>query len=163
MNRFSLIAQPQRLARTMLVLLAAAVFPATAWSVEGMNVITSEYDVAETEQRLVAALEEKGFTIMAQVDHAQGARSVDLELAPTRLVIFGNPAGGTRLMQCQRSVAIDLPMKMLIWDEGGEVHVGYNTADYLAGRHGLGDCAKPVQEKVGKVLAALAETAAGRD
>ena len=161
MSRFNLIAQPQHLVRMLLVLLAAAVFPSTAWPVEGINVVTSEYDVADTEQRLVAALEEKGFTIMARVDHAKGARSVDLELAPTRLVIFGNPAGGTRLMQCQRSVAIDLPMKMLIWNEGGEVHVAYNTADYLAGRHGLGDCAKPVQEKMNSVLAGLARQAAG--
>ena len=158
MKRF----QPMILLRALPMLLAGMFLPVTAWAVEGVTQITSHHDVAETEERLLSALEEKGFTVMARVDHAAGARSVDLELEPTRLVIFGNPAGGTRLMQCRPGMAIDLPMKMLIWRDGNEVRVAYNSADYLAERHDLGDCAAPVQEKMGKVLDALAHHAAGR-
>ncbi|MGM0517816.1 MAG: DUF302 domain-containing protein [Pseudomonadota bacterium] len=146
--------------RALLIILVGTILPMAAWSAEGMTVVTSEHDVAETEERLVAALEEKGFTIMARVNHAAGAHSVDLELEPTRLVIFGNPAGGTLLMQCRRGMAIDLPMKMLIWRDGDEVQVAYNSAEYLADRHDLGDCAAPVQEKMGEVLDGLARRAA---
>jgi len=158
MKRF----QPMVLLRALPMLLAGMFLPVTAWAVEGMTQITSHHDVAETEERLLSALEEKGFTVMARVDHAAGARSVDLELEPTRLVIFGNPAGGTLLMQCRRSMAIDLPMKMLIWRDGPEVLVAYNRADYLVDRHDLEDCAAPVQEKMGQVLEGLARQAAGR-
>lgn len=149
--------------RALLIILVGTILPMAAWSAEGMTVVTSEHEVAEAEERLVAALEEKGFTIMARVDHAAGAHSVDLELEPTRLVIFGNPAGGTRLMHCKRSVALDLPMKMLIWEEDGTVRVAYNSTEYLVGRHDLGDCAAPVQEKMSQVLDGLARHAAGRE
>jgi uncharacterized protein (DUF302 family) len=158
MNRF----KPMVMLRSLPILLAGMMLPVAASAAEDMVKMTSEHDVAETEERLLSALQEKGFTVMAQVDHAAGARSVDLELEPTRLVIFGNPAGGTRLMQCRRSMAIDLPMKMLIWRDGDEVRIAYNSAEYLAERHDLGDCAAPVQEKMGQVLDGLARRAAGR-
>ncbi|MFW6021185.1 MAG: DUF302 domain-containing protein, partial [Guyparkeria sp.] len=89
--------RPMTMLRSLTLLLAGAVLPVAGWAAEGMVQIKSQHDVAETEARLLTALQEKGFTVMAQVDHAKGARSVDLELEPTRLVIFGNPAGGTRL------------------------------------------------------------------
>ncbi|MFW6021672.1 MAG: DUF302 domain-containing protein, partial [Guyparkeria sp.] len=77
--------------------------------------------------------------------------------------IFGNPKAGTALMKCAPTVAIDLPMKMLIWQDGDTVKVAYNTVDYLVERHGVGDCATPVQEKAAKALEGFAKAAAGSE
>lgn len=81
----------------------------------GWSRVESEFPVPETEKRLVNALEEAGMTVMARVDHAANAETVDMSLRPTRLVVFGNPTAGTPLMQCSRTTAIDLPQKALIW------------------------------------------------
>lgn len=145
------------------VLLAGPAFalPATALAGNGMATLKSHYSVAETEERLVEAVESKGLTVMAQVDHQANAKTVDMEMPAMRLVIFGNPAAGTQLMKCAPTVAIDLPIKMLIWEDGETVKVAYNTADYLVDRHGIGDCAAPVQEKVGQALKGFAKVAAG--
>ncbi|MCL7750630.1 DUF302 domain-containing protein [Guyparkeria hydrothermalis] len=140
---------------------AAFLLPFAAQGANGLNVIESQHGVAETEERLVEAVEGKGLTVMAQVDHQANAQTVDLEMPPTRVVIFGNPQGGTQLMKCAPTVAIDLPMKMLIWQDGETVKVGYNRVDYLVERHGIGDCAAPVQETMKKTLDGLAHTAAG--
>lgn len=139
----------------------AVLLPLAAQAADGMTVIESKHGVAETEQRLVEAIEAKGMGVMAQVDHRANARTVDLDMPPTRVVIFGNPLGGTQLMKCAPTVAIDLPMKMLIWQDGETVHVGYNQAEYLVARHGIGDCAAPVQAKMKKALDGLAHAAAG--
>ena len=147
--------------RTMLLILPAVALPAAALADNGLTVMDSRYSVTETEQRLVEAIEAKGMGVMAQIDHRANASSVGLDMRPTRLVIFGNPKGGTQLMQCAPTVAIDLPMKMLIWQEDETVRIGYNQAEYLVERHGIGDCAAPVQAKMKQVLAGLARTAAG--
>ena len=90
---------------------------------------------------------------MATVDHTQNAAGVGLDLLPTRVVIFGNPNLGTPLMQCAQSLAIDLPQKMLIWeDETGQVSVAYNDPRYLGGRHQLGDCGNQVIQQIAGAL-----------
>ncbi len=127
---------------------------------EGMRTLESEHDVTTTADRLVKALEDKGMTVFARIDHAAGAKRAGLKLAPTELVIFGNPEVGTQLMQCARSTAIDLPMKMLVWKAGSSVHIGYNTPEYLAERHGIEGCDQ-VLEKVGGALDAFARAGAG--
>lgn len=142
---------------------AAFLLPFAAQAANGLNVIESEHGVAETEERLVEAVEGKGLTVMAQVDHQANAKTVDLEMPATRLVIFGNPAAGTQLMKCAPTVAIDLPMKMLIWEDGDTVKVAYNTAGYLVERHGIGDCAEPVQGKIRQALHGFARVAAGAE
>jgi len=139
----------------------ALLLPVASLAAEGMVVTESQHGVAETEQRLVKAIEANGMGVMAQIDHRANASSVGLDMHPTRLVIFGNPKGGTQLMQCAPTVAIDLPMKMLIWQEGEMVRIGYNQAEYLVERHGIGDCAAPVQAKMKQALAGLARAAAG--
>ncbi|MCL7744837.1 DUF302 domain-containing protein [Guyparkeria hydrothermalis] len=151
----------ERVLRSTVFTLAALWLPAGVLAADGMTVIESEFDVAETEQRLVEAIEAKGMGVMAQVDHRANAQTVDLEMPPTRVVIFGNPQGGTQLMKCAPTVAIDLPMKMLIWQDGETVKIGYNRAEYLVERHGIGDCAAPVQATMKKALHGLAHTAAG--
>ncbi|WP_435104869.1 DUF302 domain-containing protein [Arhodomonas sp. AD133] len=132
----------------------------TVHAAEGMRTIASEHDVATTADRLVNALKDKGMTVFARIDHAAGAKRAGLTLAPTELVIFGNPKVGTRLMQCARSTAIDLPMKMLVWKNDSGVHIGYNTPEYLAERHGIEGCDQ-VLEKVGNALDAFARAGAG--
>jgi uncharacterized protein (DUF302 family) len=101
--------------------------------------------VKETADRLESLLKEKGMTIFARINHANGAKQIGKMLRPTELLIFGNPKAGTPLMQCQQTMAIDLPLKMMIWeDKAGQVWITYNDPKYLARRHQLADCAEKV-------------------
>lgn len=114
----------------------------------GFIVVASDSGVATTASRLKSALEAKGMRVFAEIDHAAGAKDAGTELAPTRLIVFGNPKVGTPLMQCNRTVAIDLPQKMLIWqDSEGSVRLAYNDPRYLERRHGLGACAGSVSSE----------------
>jgi uncharacterized protein (DUF302 family) len=104
----------------------------------GMVDIPSRYSVPESLVRLEAILKEKGLTIFARVDHSGEAKKVGLEMRPTQLVIFGSPKGGTPLMVAAPSLAIDLPLKALAWqDEAGKVWLSYNSPEYLQQRHGI--------------------------
>jgi uncharacterized protein (DUF302 family) len=88
--------------------------------------------------KLQAILQAKGVTIFALIDHSGEAAKVGMEMRPTKLVIFGNPKGGTPLMLAAPSIAIDLPIKILIWEDGeGKVWLSYNSPEYLAERHNL--------------------------
>jgi uncharacterized protein (DUF302 family) len=125
----------------------------------GLVQLTSDFSVAETGDRLAALLEERRLSVFARIDHAQNAASVGKDLRPTQLFIFGNPNVGTPLMQCNQSVGIDLPQKILIWqDESEHVHLAYNDPDYLLERHSLTDC-KAVVERISQVLDDLAKRA----
>jgi D-alanyl-D-alanine carboxypeptidase len=98
------------------------------------------YPVAETVDRLEALLKAKGIDVAARVDHAGAASKKGLELPPTEVLIFGNPAVGTQLMQSRRSVALDLPLRVLVWEEAdGTVWAGYHDVAGLAAQHGIGD------------------------
>ena len=110
---------------------------ALAQAPAGLIIVESQNDIDTTQAKLEAAIEGiDGLNIMTIIDHAANAERAGLELRPTRLVIFGNPNAGTPLMQAAQSVAIDLPQKMLIWeDASGAVFVGYNSPYYLKARH----------------------------
>jgi uncharacterized protein (DUF302 family) len=98
----------------------------------------SKHSVDETLGKLQHILEAKGIAVFALVDHSGEAANVGMNMRPTKLLIFGNPKGGTPLMLAAPSIAIDLPLKILIWqDEEEKVWVSYNSAEYLAERHGL--------------------------
>ena len=131
---------------------------APSLAAEGLVVVASSHDVKTTADRLVTALEHKGMKIVARVDHAAAASGAGMELAPTELVIFGNPRVGTPLMQCAQTVAIDLPQKALIWQDDSGVHLAYNDPAYLAGRHNLKNCDQ-VLGKVSEALASFAQAA----
>lgn len=104
----------------------------------GMVDVRSRYSVLETLVRFEAILKEKGLTIFARVDHSGEAKKVGMEMRPTQLVIFGSPKGGTPLMMAAPSLAIDLPLKALAWqDERGEVWLSYNAPEYIQQRHGI--------------------------
>ena len=104
----------------------------------GLITIRSHYQPKETMRRLEAAVEAKGMTVFAHVDHAAGAVEVALTLRPTDLLIFGSAKGGTPLMQLVQTIGIDLPLKALVWqDEQGTTWLSYNDPAWLVERHGI--------------------------
>jgi uncharacterized protein (DUF302 family) len=122
--------------RLLIAMLMALVLSLPARAADELTVKSSHYPVKETVDRLTAALKDKGITPVARVDHAAAAKGVGLELRPTEVLLFGNPRLGTPLMQANRHIAIDLPMKVLVWeDDGGKVWIGYTSAETLRTRH----------------------------
>ncbi len=104
----------------------------------GLLQIASPYTVEETVRRLESVLAERGVRVFAFVDHSGEAEKVGMKMRPTKLLIFGNPKGGTPVMVAAPSVAIDLPLKALVSeDEAGKVWVSYNSPEYLQQRHGV--------------------------
>jgi len=98
----------------------------------------SRHSVAQTVEGLTAVLRAKGVTLFALVDHTGEAAKVGMTMPPTKLLIFGNPKAGTPLMLAAPSVAIDLPLKILVWEDGqGRVWLSYNSPAYLQERHGV--------------------------
>lgn len=98
----------------------------------------SHYTVGETIDRIERAVTDKGMLLFARINHADEARKAGLEMPPTELLLFGNPKGGTALMLAAPTVAIDLPMKALAWqDRAGRVWLTYNAPALLPVRHGL--------------------------
>jgi uncharacterized protein (DUF302 family) len=110
----------------------------TTMADNGLITVQSLHDFASTLERFITTLEEIGVTIFARIDHAAGAASVKLSLRPTTLVVFGNPAAGTPLMQAAQTAGIDLPLKVLVWEGAdGSVNVTYNDPSWVATRHEL--------------------------
>jgi uncharacterized protein (DUF302 family) len=112
--------------------------------------------------RLEAEVKAKGLTVFAHVDHAAGAAAVGLPLRPTDLLIFGNARGGTPLMQSVQTMGIDLPLKILVWqDEAGNTWLSYNDPGWLAKRHSTGRDTEATIAALSGALQALAKGAAG--
>ena len=145
--------------KTILTFFLINLFISPVLATEGMISIKSAHSVAVTADRLEKILVSKGMTVFTRIDHAAGAQKAGKTLAPTELVIFGNPKVGTPLMQCSRSIAIDLPQKALIWqDEAGKVWFSYNDPQFLALRHNTQGCDE-VLEKVAMALGNFAKKA----
>ena len=110
----------------------------TSTKTSGIVDISSEHTVDQTVEKLKGILESKGVSLFALVDHSGEAKRAGLKMRPTKLLIFGSPKAGTPLMLAAPSVAIDLPLKVLIWeDDNGRAWVSYNSPEYLLERHGL--------------------------
>ena len=125
----------------------------------GMIRIKSNHNVTTTIDNLETVLKKKGMSIFKRVDHTAGAEKAGLQLRPTELLIFGNPKVGTPLMLCSQTAALDLPQKALAYeDENGQVWLAYNDPAYMAKRHDIKECDKPVQ-KVTNALAKFASVA----
>ena len=104
----------------------------------GVVTIPTQHSVDEAVRRLEQMLADKGIQLFALVDHSGEAEKAGLQMPPTKLVIFGSPKAGTPLMLATPSIAIDLPLKLLIWeDKNGSVWISYNAPAYLMARHGL--------------------------
>ena len=107
-------------------------------STNGIIDIASNHSVDATLDRLKKILSAKGVTLFAVVDHSGEAEKVGMAMPPTKLLIFGSPKAGTPLMLAAPSIAIDLPLKILVWeDAAGKVWISYNTPEYLRERHNV--------------------------
>jgi uncharacterized protein (DUF302 family) len=104
----------------------------------GIVTLASRHSVDQTIRRLEETLSAKGVKLFALVDHSGEAERAGMQMPPTKLLVFGNPKAGTPLMIAAPSIAIDLPLKLLVWeDANGKVWIAYNDPNYLQARHGL--------------------------
>ena len=141
------------------VVIVLSLLPVMSRAADGLVAVKSPHSVKETVDRFEGAAKARGLNVFLRVDHAAGARKINKSLRPTELLIFGNPQGGTPLMECAQSAGIDLPLKALAWqDASGQVWLGYNDQQYLADRHGAKECG-PVAQNLRKALAGLAKEA----
>ena len=130
-------------------------------STEGLRTLPSKHGPEETLDRLEAIVTKHGMTISARIDHAAAAAKVGLELRPTVVLVFGNPRAGTPGMQAVRTLAIDLPLKMLVWqDDKDMTWLAYNDPAWLFRRHGVVDDGSG--DVMNDVLESIAGEAAGR-
>ena len=124
--------------------MTANLHPMTPDSGSGIITLPSQHSVDQTVERLQTLLRAKGVTLFALVDHSGEAAKVGMKLPPTKLVMFGNPKAGTPLMLAAPSVAIDLPLKLLVWEDAqGKVWLSYNSPAYLQQRHGVPEALLP--------------------
>ncbi len=129
-----------------------------AFAADGLVAVESARGAKDTMDRLESVVKEKGLNVFARIDHAAGAARIGRKLRATELLIFGNPQGGTPLMECAQSAGIDLPLTALVGqDEAGRVWVGYNDPVYIAARHGAASC--PAVAGLAKALASLVQEA----
>jgi uncharacterized protein (DUF302 family) len=118
----------------------------------------SQQSVDETVERLEAILRSKGITLFALFDHSGEAAKVGMKMPPTKLLIFGKPEAGTPLMLATPRIALDLPLKILVWEDAqGQVWVSANSAAYLRERHGLPLPLLPTLAAVEALVAAATE------
>jgi uncharacterized protein (DUF302 family) len=118
----------------------------------------SAHDHPETMRRLTAAVQERGLTVFARIDHAAGAREVGLDLADEQVLVFGSPKAGTPLMQDDPRVGIELPLRMLVWADDQGVGVGYEDPRELVGRFAVSAHASTL-DAMAQLLSALAGAA----
>jgi uncharacterized protein (DUF302 family) len=136
-------------------LMLASTFVAAS---DGLIALKSSRSAKDTMNRLEDIVKQRGLKVFVRVDHAAGAAEVGMKLRPTEVIVFGNPKGGTPLMECAQAAGIDLPLKALVWeDASAQVWLGYNDPAWLAKRHGVADC--PAVGNLSKALAGIAEAA----
>jgi len=129
---------------------------------DGLVTLRSRTDAVETFDRLVAAVQSRAMTVFARIDQAEAAAAAGLTLRPTFVLLFGNPRAGTPLMQAAPSIAIDLPLKALVWGEPGDAaQLAYVDPIWLARRHGLEPDRFPLVNAMAQAVAAVAAEAVG--
>lgn len=147
------------------LLAAALALPALTLPVAAQEMVskTSPHSVSETIDRLATAVEAAGATVFARVDHAKGAASVDMELRPTELLIFGNPKLGTPVMQADQMAGLDLPLRALAYADGeGVVHLVYTHPAALSDRYDVHADNAPL-DKIEGALDKLTDKAVAED
>jgi uncharacterized protein (DUF302 family) len=131
-----------------------------AMTTPGLTTIQSSFGPKDTMNRLEAAVQAKGMTVFARIDHAAGATAAGLSLRPTEVLIFGNAKGGTPLMNSIQTIGLDLPLKALVWqDASGDTWLSYNDPAWLAKRHGVGAETEPMVNNMTAALSAVAKAA----
>ena len=139
--------------------MALAMLETHAFADTGLVTKQSKYTVRETVERFEAEVKAKaadGWIVFSEIDHAAATKEVGLEMRPRTLIIFGNPKGGTPLMQAAQTLGIDLPLKALVWQDGtGKTWIGYNDPRWLARRHAVTGY-EPILDAMTKALQAVA-------
>ncbi|WP_181174136.1 DUF302 domain-containing protein [Mesorhizobium sp. B2-3-11] len=131
---------------------------------DGLITVQSRFGVTETIDRLAEVVKRAGLLVFARIDHQAGARDVGTALRPTELLIFGNPKGGTPLIQDQQPAGIDLPVKALAWeDEEGKVWLSYTDVHWIAERHDLRDASRDAVAAIAAGMEKVIAAAAGMD
>lgn len=157
-----MIARPRTFAPLVFLLSLACggaqVAPVASAGGDGLIRVPSAVGFSQTVAQLTAAIEGRPLRVIATVPHSAAAASQDLTLRPTTLVLFGNPAVGSPLMDAAPTLALDLPQRMLVLEEGGRVWLVYNDPQFLFQRHGLAG-REQAAERIRGVLAAIAEEA----
>jgi uncharacterized protein (DUF302 family) len=123
-------------------------------------IVSSKSDFAETRRALLAAIEKRGATVFAHIDHAAAAHEAGLELGPEEVVIFGNPQAGTALMQTDPRVGIELPLRVLLWEDADGVKLGYRDPRELVDRYSVAKHTS-LLGTMGSMLASVVIEAAG--
>jgi uncharacterized protein (DUF302 family) len=132
-----------------------------ASAADGLIEVKSPHSAKDTMNKLEDIVKQRGLNVFARIDHSASAAKIGKILRPTELLIFGNPQGGTPLMECAQTAGIDLPLKALVWeDASNQVWLGYNDPAFLAQRHGAAQC--PVVANLRKALAGIAEAAVAK-
>jgi uncharacterized protein (DUF302 family) len=126
-----------------------------------MLTTVSSSEHAETVAGLLDAISQKGLTVFAQIDHAAAAREAGMDLPDEVVIVFGSPRAGTPLMQADPRVGIELPLRMLVWNQGGRTIVGYNDPTSLAGAYDL-TTQSATLDAMSSLLGSLASEAAGK-
>ena len=128
---------------------------------DGLTTVRSSHGPEETMERVEAEVKARGMTVFAHIDHAAGAAAVGQVLRPTQVLIFGHPKGGTPLMQSTQTAGIDLPLKILVWqDAAGSTWISYNDPRWLADRHALPAALSPALAAMTAALDAITRAAA---
>ena len=129
---------------------------------EGLKTIQCGFDPAETMNRLEAEIKARGMGVFARINHAALAAEVGLTLRPTEVILFGNPRGGTPLMQAGQTIGIDLPLKALVWqDASGKTWLSWNEPAWLARRHEVTGMEGPLAAMTNALRDIAAKTTGG--
>ncbi|RUO97419.1 DUF302 domain-containing protein [Hyphomicrobium sp.] len=129
--------------------------------IDGLVTLQSRHSAKETADRLAATVVSRGMMVLARIDHAAAAAKVGLDLRPTEVIFFGNPAAGTLLMQNVQTIGLDLPLKALVWqDQSDGVWISYLDVKWLSQRYALTTDAAATVEKIASLLKAVIEEVA---
>lgn len=130
--------------------------------VQGLTTRLSSFGPKHTADQVISAINARGIPLIARVDHTEAAAKVGMFLKPTLLLIFGSPKAGTPLMQATQTIGIDLPLRLLVWEDGaGRTNLSYNDIEWLARRHNLGEDDVRAFAALGQTLADIAVEATG--
>ncbi|CAA2142832.1 hypothetical protein HYPP_03849 [Hyphomicrobium sp. ghe19] len=130
--------------------------------VNGVAKHRSHHPAKETADRLAASVSQHGQTLLARIDHSAAAKKAGLELRPTEVLFFGNPNVGTLLMQQSQEIGLELPLRVLVWeDEQGVAWVAHLDLDWLVSQYGIASAVQPTLDKMSAMLKAVLEEATG--
>ncbi len=137
---------------TNFLILTLFLISTSANATKGMVNLKSKYSVEKTTRDFVNVLKSRGITVFTVIDHLKNAKSVGLNIRQSKVIIFGNPKIGTKLIQCKSESAIDLPMKALIWQNPNfQTIFSYNNMTHIMARHNLA-CSQKVLSKIDEIL-----------